>query len=42
MLRIAALVVLFLLMIGLAYRIEAMARPETNRQGVHVPGGHDH
>lgn len=41
MLKIVALVVLFVSVLGLAHVIEITARPDTGRQGVHV-GGHAH
>jgi hypothetical protein len=43
MLRIIALVILVVSVIGLAHFIETSARPATGRQGVRVGGdGHDH
>ncbi len=42
MVRIAALVVLVITVLGLAHWIETTARPSTGRQGVQVQGGHDH
>jgi hypothetical protein len=42
MLKIVALVVLLISVLGLAHAIEITARPPTNRQGVHVQGSHAH
>lgn len=43
MLRIIALIVLVVAVIGLAHYIEITARPSTGRIGVRVDGdGHDH
>jgi hypothetical protein len=42
MLRIIALIVLVVAVIGLAHYIEISARPSTGRTGVRVGGDHDH
>jgi hypothetical protein len=42
MLKIVALVVLLITVLGLAHTIEMSARPPTNREGVHVEGSHAH
>jgi hypothetical protein len=42
MMRIVALIVLLVGVLGMAHLIETKARPETGRQGVHVSGGHEH
>ncbi len=39
--RIVALVVLVVALLGLAYAIEETARPDTGRRGQKVEAGHD-
>jgi len=40
--RIVVLVMLLVGVLGMAHMIEVQARPSTNREGVHVTGGHEH
>jgi hypothetical protein len=42
MIRIVALILLLVGVLGTAHWIETSARPETGRAGVQVHGGHDH
>ena len=36
--QVIALIVLVMVVLGMAHAIEVTARPETGRQGQHVPG----